>query len=850
MAAGGGANRSVVRIPPMHAFDLPDLPIREALPRLRAALATSNRAVLEAPPGAGKTTVVPLDLLAAPWLAGQAVVVLEPRRLAAKAAARRMAHLAREAVGETVGYSVRMERRATARTRVEVITEGLLTRRLQEDPALEGVGALVFDEFHERSLHADLGLALALDAQALLRPDLRLVVMSATLDAARLGNWLGAPVVTSRGRTFPIDVRYLRADETGDRSARTGDRLALLVPRAVRRALEEQAGDVLAFLPGLGEMRRVAERLALPAGLPAGVAVHLLHGDLPANEHDAALAPAPAGTRKVVLATSIAETSLTIEGVAAVVDGGLARVPRFDARAGLPTLATVPVSVDAADQRAGRAGRTAPGVAYRLWTRADHDRLEAHRAPEILSADLSPLALELALWGTEAASLRWLDAPPAAALAAARDLLGWLGALGSDGRSTAHGRALAALGLHPRLGHLVLRGHAFGHGATACALAALLSDRDVLPSGDTPRSPDLALRLDALRRASTPAARRSRDLAAALRRRARVPDGPLDASALGLLAALAYPDRIGQRESDTRLRLTTGLRVQLAADAFPRADFVAVAHLGGAGTLPTVHLAAPLAADDVARVLEGRVQTADVVRFDASSERVLARRQVQAGALVLSDTPLREPPAEAVAGALLAEVQRRGLHVLGWTKEAARLRERLAFLHRHAPEDWPDVSDDALRASLPDWLGPHVGAATSLADIGRASVGAALEAAFVPWNRRADLDRLAPSHVTVPTGSNVALDYSDPDKPVLAVRLQEVFGLVDTPRVLGGRLAVTLHLLSPAHRPAAVTQDLRSFWAAGYFDVRKDLRGRYPRHYWPDDPLVAEPTRRAKPRGT
>ena len=829
----------------MRPFAPPDLPIVEALPRLRAALAASSRAVLEAPPGAGKTTVVPLDLLGAPWLAGQKIVVLEPRRLAAKAAARRMASLLGEAVGETVGYRIRMEARVSARTRVEVVTEGILTRMLQDDASLEGVGCVVFDEFHERSLHADLGLALALDAQEALRPDLRLLVMSATLDADRLGTFLDAPVVTSRGRTFPVDLRYLRADEAADRTQRPAERLAALVPKAVHRALREQGGDVLVFLPGMGEMRRVEERLAVPDG----VAVHLLHGDLSTDAQDAALAPAPPGTRKVVLATSIAETSLTIPGVTAVVDGGLARVPRFDARTEMPTLATVPVSVAAADQRAGRAGRVAPGVAYRLWTTADHDRLAAHHRPEVVEADLTPLALELAIWGVpDASGLQWLDPPPAATLAAARALLVRLGATTPDGAVTPHGRRLATLGLHPRLGHLVVAGNDFGHGATACALAALLSERDVLPASDGPRSPDLALRLDVLRRGATPAARRAKEMADHLRKRLGIAETRLDPEALGLLTALAYPDRIGQVEDETRLRLATGQRVALDPHAFPQASFVAVAHLGGSGKTSAVQLAAPLTLAGVERVLDGQIETVEAVRFDAQAERVVARRQRVAGALVLSDAPLPNPSPEAVARALIGEAQRRGLHVLTWTKEAVRLRERLLFLHHHLPNDWPDVSDEALLGTLGEWLGTPLLGAKSLTDVAKVNMEAALTAAFVPWSKRSEWDRLAPSHVVVPTGSNIPVDYADPAKPVLAVRLQEVFGLIDTPRVLGGTLPLTMHLLSPAHRPAAVTQDLRSFWAGPYFDVRKDLRGRYPKHVWPDDPLAAAPTRRAKPR--
>ena len=853
------------------------LPIDAVLPDLLAALDRANRAVLEAPPGAGKTTRVPLALLGAGWRGDGRIVVLEPRRLAARAAAARMAHTLEERVGETVGYRVRMESRVGPRTRVEVVTEGILTRWLQHDPGIEGVACVVFDEFHERSLQADTGLAFVLDAQTALRPDLRVLLMSATLDAARIGAWLGdgapgggtpAPVVRSEGRMFPVETRYLDAADLPPAGTRPIDRLALLVPSAVRAALAGTDGDVLAFLPGIGEIRRVAERLAgaqtagahTAGALPPGVRVHVLHGDLPLDAQDEAIRPAPPGERKVVLATSIAETSLTIEGVRAVVDGGFARVPRYSPRTGMTTLATVAVSRAAADQRRGRAGRLAPGVCFRLWTAADSERLAPALAPEILDADLAGLALELAAWGArDAAALRWLDAPPPAALATARALLERLGALARDGTITPHGRALAALGLHPRLGHLVVRGREAGHGPTACALAALLSERDVFRRGEGPPSPDLRLRLEALARgghgADPNALRHLRDATRHLERRAGIAlgglrPGPIEPDAAGLLTAFAYPDRLAQRSAGARVRLASGQHADLTDAALVREDgFLAVAHLEGPAHAPRVALAAPISREDVERHFADRITTVVAVEWSARAERVVARKQKRLDALVLADAPLANPSPDAVADALVGAIRARGIGALPWTDAARTTQQRLAFARRLAPDVWPDVSDDVFLETLEDWLRPHVTGFWTLADLARLDL-AALLLGRLDWSQRAALDRLAPTHIGVPSGSRIAVDYADPAAPALAVRLQEVFGLLDTPRVGDGRVPVTLHLLSPAHRPVQVTQDLRGFWATGYFDVRKDLRGRYPRHPWPEDPLAAEPTRRAKPRGT
>ncbi|SNC75404.1 ATP-dependent helicase HrpB [Hymenobacter gelipurpurascens] len=835
---------------------LPALPITDALPELLHTLETHNVAVLQAPPGAGKTTVVPLALLEAAWREDGRIIVLEPRRLAARAAATRMAQLLGEPVGQTVGYRMRLESKVSAKTRIEVVTEVILTRQLQEDPALEGVAAVLFDEFHERSLQADLGLALALDAQSVLRPDLRILVMSATLDADRLGAWLGAPVVRSLGRMYPVETHYLSPQRAATVSRRPHEKLQDLTPAIIREALQEHAtGDVLVFLPGLADQRRVADKLA---SLPAHIDIHTLHGELPAEQQDAALRPAPQGRRKVVLATSIAETSLTIEGVTIVVDGGYARVPRFEPRTGLTTLGTEPVSQAAADQRRGRAGRLGPGTCYRLWTEAEYRELPHHLAPEILTADLSPLALELALWGTQdATTLRWLDAPPVPALAQARELLVRLQALTPAGHPTAHGRSLAGLGLAPRLAHLVARGQEIGHGATACALAALLTERDILrPADGSFGPPDLRLRLEALATGRAPlpglvpdaaAVRRVREAAAVLRRRAGA-QGEIEPDVAGLLAALAYPDRLAQRETPERVRLVSGQRATLPAEFFGQQDqFFAVAALDGLAAQPRASLAAPLSRAELEEYFAEQLENRDEVRWDEAAGRVTARRLRRLGALVLSDTSLAAPDPALLMSALLDGIRTTGIARLPWSESATQLRERLAFLHHLLPENWPSVSDTELLNTLEDWLGPYLTNVKSLADLGRVDFGEALLGQLPGgWAQRQELDRLAPSHLEVPTGSNIRLDYSDAATPVLAVRLQEVFGLLDTPTVGGGRVPLTLHLLSPGYRPAQVTRDLRSFWTSSYFEVRKELRGRYPKHYWPENPLEAQAIRGTK----
>jgi len=877
--------RSVTSVPAER-----DLPVAEALPRLRAALTEGRGVVLVAPPGAGKTTLVPLALLGEPWLAGRRIVMLEPRRVAARAAARRMAALLGEDdAGGTVGYRVRMDTRVSARTRIEVVTEGVLTRMLQSDPSLDGVGLLIFDEFHERSLHADLGLALALQARALLREDLRLLVMSATLDAAPVARLLDdAPIVESAGRAWPVETHWRRQAIDGW--------IEPAVAGAVRHALEHDEGDVLVFLPGAGEIRRTAQRLTEreERPLPPDVDVHLLFGELSGPEQDSAIAPAPAGSRKVVLATSIAETSLTIEGVRVVVDAGLMRVPRFDPNTGMTRLETLRVTRDAADQRRGRAGRTAPGVCYRLWTRDEERGLVPTRRPEILEADLAPLALELAAWGARPDALRWLDPPPRAAYAQALELLRELDAIevrgaieGPDARDAAdaqaaitdHGRRMAALPLHPRLAHMLLRADQLGLATLGCDLAALLAGRDLLRAEGRAPDADLRLRVEAMRaarrggridvdtiggqrvdrgalsRAVKEARQHARAMGAASGTAARAfeqagGDRVDDVAWTGLLAALAYPDRIAQARPDGRgrflLRNGRGARFEELQPLASRPWLVA-AELDGRGAEARIFRAAPLEQATVEKHFASQIEQVDEVVWDPSSERVVARRRRVLGALTLAEAPLAEPDPTAVARALTDAIADQGLRPLPWSKATRQLLERLAFLHALDPERWPDSSEATLVRTARDWLAPFLAGMKSLADAQRVDLQQAL-LTRVDWSARGELDRLAPSHVEVPSGSRIAVDYSDPHAPALAARIQEMFGMETTPRIGGGHVPLTVRLLSPAMRPVQVTTDLASFWRDAYFEVRKDLRGRYPKHYWPEDPLQAEATRGVRPK--
>lgn len=841
------------------------LPIDDALPALLSALASHPAVVLQAPPGAGKSTVVPLALLDESWARGKRVLMLEPRRLAARAVARRMAHTLGEEVGQTVGYRMRLDTRVSNATRIEVVTEGVLTRMLQNDPALEGVAIVIFDEFHERSLQADLGLALTLDARDSVAPDLKLLIMSATLDGESVAQLLGgAPVVTAHGRSFPVETRYVGRGAPllpAAPSARIGEETPeRLVTRIIRRALDEEHGDVLVFLPGAGEIRRV-QTLLESGDLPASVRVIPLYGDLSGAEQDAALAPAPPGTRKVVLATNIAETSLTIEGVRVVVDSGLVRRSVFDPSTGMSRLETQRISRASADQRQGRAGRVEPGVCYRAWSEAAHRSLAPHTPPEIVDADLAPLALELASWGArDALDLRWLDPPPAAMLASARDLLARLGAIDSNGRITPHGREMASLGVHPRLAHMLLRARTLGWVDLAAELAALLSERDLLRGATGAQDADIRTRLELLRGESAApgidraAMQRVRKAAREIARQlgSSVRSGEVsDMGRAGVLLAFAYPDRIGVRRpgAEGRYTLANGRGARFAeAQSLARQALIVAVDLDDRDRDARILLAAPLERSDIEEYFADRLREEASVQWSSREQAVVARRILYLDSLVLEEKPLPEVPPDAARRALLDGLREMGLQALPWTREARDLQARMEFVrHLGVVSDWPDVSDEKLATSLEEWLEPWLEGITRREHLDRIPLADALRA-LLTWDQQRRLDELAPSHLQVPSGSRIRIDYLDEGGPSVAVRLQEVFGLQDSPRIGGGRVPVTFKLLSPAQRPVQVTRDLASFWRGAYAEVRRDLRGRYPKHYWPEDPLQAEPVRGVRRR--
>jgi ATP-dependent helicase HrpB len=803
------------------------LPIHEVLPDVKAALAANACVMLVAPPGAGKTTVTPLALLDQAWVAGRKILLLEPRRLAARAAAARMAATLRESVGQTVGLRVRLQSKVGPATRIEVVTEGVFTRMILDDPALDGVAAVLFDEFHERSLDADLGLALARESQGALREDLRLLVMSATLDDTRLAAMLEAPVVRSEGRAFPVETRYLGRD----------DRLRLeeRAVRAVRQALAEEAGGVLVFLPGQAEIRR-AEAL-LKERLPAGVRVAPLYGALDLAEQDRAVAPAAAGERKVVLATSIAETSLTLEGVRVVVDAGLARVPRYDPASGLTRLVTVRVSRAAADQRRGRAGRTEPGVCYRLWDEAETKGLSPFARPEILESDLSGLALDLARWGArDAQGLGFLDPPPAGAFAEARGLLARLEALDGEGSLTAHGKALAQLPLAPRLAHMLVAAAARGQAQRAALIAALLSE-----PGLGGRDTDLRSRLGAMERDGSPRARDARTLAGRWAQAVKAAPSLAPAED-GLLLATAFPERIAKaRGKPGEFQLANGRGAWMdPADPLAREPWLAIAELGGGEARDRILLAAPLDAQTLESEFAHQIGIEERLSTDAKG-RLKAVRLRRLGKLTLSEVVLDRVDPEIIVAALLNQVRDEGLGAVPFGDASRALRARARFL------GWPDLQDEALLASLDDWLAPLLAGRSAVGQLGDHALAEALRQRL-PWERQQALDRLAPARFSAPTGSTFAIDYAAEGGPRVEVRVGELYGLRQHPTI-GGR-PLTLALLSPAHRPIQVTKDLPGFWAGSWKAVRTEMKGRYPRHLWPEDPAVADPTTRAKPRGT
>jgi ATP-dependent helicase HrpB len=818
-----------------------DLPAEACVDQVRAALAAAGAAVLQAPPGAGKTTIVPLRLLDEPWLAGRRIVMLEPRRLATRAAATRMASLLGEPVGATVGYSTRDERRVGAGTRIEVVTEGILTRRLQHDPSLPGVGLVVFDEVHERNLQTDLALAFTLDVRAGLRRDLRLLAMSATLDtggiAAVLGNeGVPAPVIVSDGRQHPVEIRW----SPPALRPRRGDGGTAAVVAAVLAAVKADGGDVLVFLPGASDIRRAEARLS--RAVPDGVDVLPLFGALPAAEQDLALAPSPPGRRRIVLATDIAETSLTVAGVKVVVDAGQVRSPRYDPSSGLTRLHTGPASRSSADQRAGRAGRESPGVAYRLWSEHEHAGRRRFPQAEILSVDLAGFALEVAVWGTTAGDLAFLEAPPQAALDEGRALLVTLGALDGAGRPTASGRRMADLPLHPRLARMVVGAVALGLGGVACALAALLEDRDILRGHPDDLSVDVAERVSLIAdpsrrggkvdRAALSSARRR---AALLGRRAGVDPRPIDLASCGRVLALAYPDRIGQARGRGRFRLRTGAGAWMAdSDPLANEAFVVAAQLDADQGDSRIRLAAALDPGDLEDAAGAPVTTVTTLAWDSERDDLRATVTRSLDALVLGTTERRAAAGPAAAGALLEQARISRLGALPWTEGARALQQRVAFLRRTFGDSWPDLSDRALLATIDEWLPPLLAAAVDRSGLDKLDLTRVLRT-LIAHPRRAELDVLAPTSVAIGPHRKLRVDYGA-DPPTAAARIQEFFGTSHHPTVAGGQVPLVLHLLSPAGRPVQVTADLPGFWRGSYAAVRKEMAGRYPKHAWPTDP--------------
>lgn len=825
------------------------LPIDALIPELRSTLETQTTILLQAPPGAGKTTRVPLALLDCTWRGGGKILMLEPRRIAARAAARFMAKQLGENPGETVGYRTRLDTKVSGRTRIEVVTEGILTRLIQQDPALEAYAAILFDEFHERSLQADLGLALVRESQQALRDDLRVVVMSATLDTAPLARLLNdAPVLTSEGRAFPVDVHYRPSPvdvhyrpspPTSGRPSRLLDHVAAVI----REALDSQVGSILTFLPGVGEIRQV-ERLIRPH-LPPGTHLTPLYGNLRSEEQDRAIQPSPAGERKIVLATAIAETSLTIEGVRVVIDAGQERHAVFDPNSGMTRLKTGRVSRAAAEQRKGRAGRVEPGVCFRLWSESEQQGLPAFTPPEILEADLAPLALELAQWGArDPSGLEWLDPPPKAHWDQAVDLLQWLALLDDGGAITDHGRKARELGIHPRLAHMVLLGRELGYPQTAARLAALLGERDLLGpnagaditrrlqllSGDY-RVPNLdRARLDALNRAAD---RLMPD------KSATDMDSSLPA---GRLLAFAYPDRIGLRRPGdaNRYQLSNGRGARLRdEDALGREDWIVAAELDGQAREAQIYLAAASDCATLETDLAGHIETTDEARWDATKGTVVARRVKRLGALILEQKQLPDPSPEQIQLGLLTAVKEKGIDSLPWTDTAKQWRARVQHMKTLEPDTWPDTTNAALLATLDQWLAPFLAGIRNWKGLQQINLLDALQV-LLDYPQQQYLNRELPSNLEIPTGQRVQLDYTAENGPVLATKLQTLFGWTETPRLAGGRLPVVIHLLSPAQRPLAVTGDLANFWQQVYPEVRKEMRGRYPKHPWPENPLTAE----------
>lgn len=835
------------------------LPIEEVIPDIRRMLEAGQSAVLEAPPGAGKTTIVPLALLDEAWLAGKRIIMLEPRRLAARAAAFRMADLLGEKVGGTVGYRTRFDSIVGPSTRIEVVTEGILTRFLQNDPSLEGIGIVIFDEFHERSIHADLGLALTLESRSVFREDMRIMVMSATLDGMEVSQLLGgAPVIRSTGRAFPVTVRYMPEAMKSKRvEALTVPAFVSRVVKAVSMALREESGSILVFLPGSAEIRRV--EAGLREGLPADVDAVPLYGDLPRDLQDLAIMPSPSGRRKVVLSTSIAETSLTIDGIRVVIDGGLQRKPRFSPSTGMSRLETVKVTRDSAAQRSGRAGRLEPGVCIRLWSEAEDRTLREKNTPEIMEADLTPVALELAIWGVkDPKEFKWLDPPPDGGMSHAREILMHLGAMDHEGNSTQHGSVMAKLPLHPRLAHMVILGKEMGLGSLACHLSALLTERDIFKMKQDSMDPDIRHRLGLLLGqtgqiksfdADKALCERIRTAARQIKKQLAIEDSCDDVEKAGILLSFAYPDRIGKRRigGGGRYLLANGRGAYFPTPELSTEEYIVAASLDGGEKESRIFLAAPIKEAELEEHFAGEIVESDLVEWDQAQKGVSARRKRRLWNLVLSDTLLQNPCKESQLEAFLSGLRQNGLGVLPWDRIAENLRARISFLNRVSGQTgiaFPELSDGWLLNNMEEWLGPWLDGMTRLEHLKRFDLKGAIRGTLTREQQQA-LERMAPTHIIVPSGSRIHIDYTG-GRPVLAVRLQEMFGLGETPAIANGKAPLLLHLLSPAGRPVQVTEDLAGFWAASYASVKKELKGRYPKHYWPDDPMQAEPAKGVK----
>ncbi len=835
-----------------------DLPVAEILPDLKKVLAKNKIAVLSASAGAGKTTLVPPALLDEPWLKGRKIIMLEPRRLAAYAAAARMASNLGETAGKTVGYRTRLDTRTGPDTRIEVVTEGILTRMLQHDPGLIEAGAVIFDEFHERSIHADLGLALCMDSQETLRPDLRIIVMSATIDTNAISALLdNAPVIISEGRTWPVETRYLPLPASKGKVA--DHDVERHVALSVRKVLAEVSGSILVFLPGAPEIRRV-ERFLGKTGLSDDVIVAPLYSMLTPDEQKSAIMPAPAGMRKVVLATSIAETSLTIEGINIVIDSGYSRVPRFHKGSGMTWLETVRVSRASADQRRGRAGRTGPGICFRLWDERSDSLLKPENDPEILNADLIPLVLELLQWGIKSPSeLKWMDAPDESAFRQAAGLLAELDAVDERGRITATGKVMNSLGTHPRLAHMIVMGKSLGLGGLACEIAAILGERDFLEKNPCFRQSDMRLRLDALHLVAKPdneyspgvsVLKRINKAADLLKKQVKLPDtGPAkDVDMTGVLLGFAYPDRIAQRRhgKSPRFILSGGKGAWLNdSDSLACEEFITAASLDGDKQEAAIFLAAPIKRKELLEHFSSHIKTESICVWNDDIKGVVSFIRECLGSIIISEKQMDKPDSSLMEMAFISGIRKNRLGILPWKNESIQLRARLSFMAgTDDEEEWPDVSDKALLEGLGNWLMPHLAGISRISQISESHIIRALTS-ILSWHQQKKLNSLAPTHVRVPSGSLIKLDYNNGDVPVLAVKLQEMFGCRSTPLV-ANNIPVILHLLSPAGRPVQVTRDIMGFWTGAYNDVRKDLKGRYPKHPWPDNPLEAIPTKKTK----